>query len=87
MDDDGQFLTPAKHSRPFRLIERRRPEELPLGSDAFVGLDYRGTKTIQSFQPLRVLARRVLLRASATKRRWALPSGFAQSSSSAAGGS
>jgi len=56
VDDDGQFLTPAKHSAT--IPADRAAEALkncPSASDAFVGLDYRGTKTIQSFQPLRVL--------------------------------
>jgi signal transduction histidine kinase/CheY-like chemotaxis protein len=56
VDDDGQFLTPAKHSAT--IPADRAAEALkncPSAPDAFVGLDYRGTKTIQSFQPLRVL--------------------------------
>ena len=57
VDNEGQFLTPAKHASPAIPADRvaESLKNCPSGPDAFVGLDYRGTKAIQSFQPLSVL--------------------------------
>jgi len=57
VDDEGQFLTPARHDSSTMPADRAAEflKNCPSDADAFVGLDYRGTKAIQSFRPLSAL--------------------------------
>ena len=54
VDYDGRFLTPAPHETSAIPPERAGAflEHCRTGVDALVDVDYRGIKTIQSFQPL-----------------------------------
>jgi signal transduction histidine kinase/CheY-like chemotaxis protein len=57
VDYEGGFLTPARHDSspptPARAVEFR--EHCRSGADAFVDVDYRGIKAIQSFRPITIL--------------------------------
>jgi signal transduction histidine kinase len=53
-DHDGRFLTPVPKEGPAIPADRAAAflRDCRVGSDAFVDVDYRGIKTIQSFRPL-----------------------------------
>ena len=57
VDDDGHFLTPPRHASSTIPADRAAEflKNCRSGADAFIGLDHRGMKTIQSFQPVSAL--------------------------------
>jgi signal transduction histidine kinase/ActR/RegA family two-component response regulator len=57
VDYQGRFLSPVSHEPPLIPADRAAAflEDCRAGADAFVDIDYRGIKAIQSFRPLTVL--------------------------------
>ncbi len=55
-DHDGRFLTPAGHEAAVPADRAAAfLEDCRTGAEAFVDVDYRGVRAIQSFRPLKVL--------------------------------
>jgi signal transduction histidine kinase len=57
VDYEGRFLTPVPHDQPAIPADRAAAflEDCRSGAEAFVDVDYRGIRAIQSFRPLSAL--------------------------------